>query len=46
MENDYGHSGPKESLNKIRILQTKFEFVKNEFNIPDLKAASLPFLAL
>jgi len=27
---------PKRSLNKIRILQTKFEFGKNEFNIPNL----------
>jgi len=27
---------PKRSLNKIRILQMKFEFVKkNEFNIPN-----------
>jgi len=25
---------PKQSSNKIRILQTKFEFGKNEFNIP------------
>ena len=25
---------PKRSSNKIRILQTKFEFEKNEFNIP------------
>ena len=25
---------PKQSSNKIRILQTKFKFGKNEFNIP------------